>query len=216
MSGDGENELRRLAVHEAGHAAVAFRLGRRLGPVALRPGGQWAGSAHFGAPSYARRADYARVDTSKPVPLWPASVRRRYEVLAMTTSAGKVAEDLFYWPGAGGYCGDTVAGRAAELAQASVEKGPVDVAPTRAEQAAVEAFHGDPAAETDEEKLAFWAARLYPSTSDERLRYAWLDFVALEARRQLEASSGQVFRLANALAEHRSLSGRAARELLAS
>ncbi len=94
----------RTATHEAGHAAAAYILGRRLGPVSIEP------SAHFNGIAFsfdraktltaAEQAASDRLDL--PVVLLPARLRRRIETSVMVSLAGWEAARSI-WPPETGY-----------------------------------------------------------------------------------------------------------------
>lgn len=191
-----------VAIHEAGHAYVAWRCGRACGPVTVRPGPKWAGMAHSG-PVTVPSGAWARLDATRPVPLWPAAIRRKFDVLAMTTAAGEAAELALWWPGRTRRGGGALT-EAGEIA--------ASLPPSRTEEIRMAASRADTAGRTDPETLAFLAGALWPDDSD--LRISWIAYIAAEARHMVAAGADQVERLASALAERGSLSGRAIRAIL--
>jgi ATP-dependent Zn protease len=69
-------ERERTAAHEAGHAAVAYILGRSTDVISIRPGEHWSGVTIH------KRGRRPRTDTARTfqdVLLWPADWRRFFE-----------------------------------------------------------------------------------------------------------------------------------------
>lgn len=194
-----------VAIHESGHAYAAWRCGRACGPVTIRPGRRWAGLAYAGPVTIDRRA-WARLDASLPYPLWPAAVRRKCDVLALTWAAGEAAEEvLYYMPGRSRRGGGVLA-QAAELAAA--------MPPSRADEVRLAVGRADTTGQSDGERLAALVRAMWPDEAAE-LRVQWLAYVGAEARHMIAAGAGTVERLASVLAERGTLSGRAVRAILA-
>jgi hypothetical protein len=91
MSATNDPERRRVAFHEAGHAALAFLLGRAVDVVSIRPTDHYGGvTAHRGP----RLTERERRKFGLPAPLLPARVRRHLEASALVALAGDLAEPL--------------------------------------------------------------------------------------------------------------------------
>lgn len=81
------------AFHEAGHAAAAVALGGSLsGPCSIRKTLRWAGVCYSRPPAIGRALE--RVDVALPIAVWPAKVRRFYEIGGLVALAGPAAEHL--------------------------------------------------------------------------------------------------------------------------
>src|SRR4051794_16440605 len=94
----------RTALHEAGHAAVAYLTGTRVQLVTIRRSSEslgrcfYADSLHFD--------DAALECVGLPVPLLPAKLRRSVETRIMSFLGGTIAEELGnFWRQ--GYCEPT-------------------------------------------------------------------------------------------------------------
>ena len=87
-------ERRRVAVHEAGHAAASVLLGLRgQGPISCVPAAAYGGVCFVGSP---RRPTAADLDgLGRPGPLQPARVRRFLECSVMVHLAGGVIALLY-------------------------------------------------------------------------------------------------------------------------
>lgn len=195
-------ELHRTALHEAGHSYAAWRLGRRLGPVTVRAGRRWAGTSHYHAPTITGR-DIDRIDPAAPYPLWPATVRRKVDTIALVAAAGEAAEYVLHWPVNGSIRrGQPLTEQAAE--QAALQ-------PTQAEELRLALARADTAGPTDAERLASLAAAAH---GEQGARLAWLHYINAEARSLIAGGAEDVLRLAQALEHNGSLSGRAARTIL--
>lgn len=188
-----------VAVHEAGHAFVAWRCGRSPGPVTVKPGVRWGGMTHCGVVPVG--GPLPLVDPSLPVPCWDADVRKLIDVEALTVAAGDAAETVLWRP-------RRASMRTAEpvVAQAA------DLALTQRERRLLDADRADTAGPTDAEQLAKLAALVHPD--DGRSRAAWLEWIARQAEGLIAAGAGRVERLAAALGEAGELSGRAVRAVL--
>ncbi|MBA3739204.1 MAG: hypothetical protein H0W97_11645 [Actinobacteria bacterium] len=79
----------RTAHHEAGHAAMAWVLGRSVGVVSIRPSEHVLGLAFWGP---ARRATVPAGVSTRPAVLWPADLRRSIETSILISLAGEIAE----------------------------------------------------------------------------------------------------------------------------
>lgn len=91
-------DLRCAAIHEAGHAAVAFLCGFTCaGPVSIEPGRAYSGICWPGHAARPAAGDLAT--SSRPVPLQAAGLRRYHELEIMVSLAGDVAADMFWWRG---------------------------------------------------------------------------------------------------------------------
>jgi hypothetical protein len=212
------DEIWKTALHEGGHGYMAWRTGRRVGAVTVVPRGQSAGATDCGSLRM-RWREFDRLDRSAPVASWPASIRRLYDIVAMCTAAGQLAEDLFFWPGRTGRTGDPVIMRATELAEATVAETPpaaaprnagrpAELRPTRAEAAKLAAAD----TQSDAAALAWWAADMFPGQMGRQM--AWLGHIEAETRACLSTAEGPVLRLARALREYGTLSGNAVRAVL--
>lgn len=200
MNRDG---IEQTAVHEAGHTFMAWRLRRPLGPVTVVPGLRWAGTSHFGAPRLTTR-EHEHIDLNEPYLLWPAAARRKVDTIAMVWAAGYEAEYALYRPAPARRVGDTLT----ELAAGVAARKP----PTRAEERLLALARADTANPTDEEHLAALMDLVHPD--DPATGSAWLNHITAQARALAVAGAPAVLRLAAELADHGSLSGRAARAIL--
>ena len=191
-----------VAIHEAGHVAVAWRCGVRPGPVTITPG-RWGGLTVHGALPAISSRDLDRLDPDAPVPLWPATVRRSLDVAGLIAAGGQAAEEVFRFAGR---AGDTIA----DQAEAVLAALPPPAAVTAKERTLL-ALGDESLMNTDQERLAELAAALH---EDVAARACWLQYVAAQAAEIIRHEAPAVLRVAAALEEHRSLSGRAVRELL--
>ncbi|BCB79140.1 hypothetical protein GCM10022251_19650 [Phytohabitans flavus] len=199
MSGD---EQERVALHESGHAVVAWRLGRTPKGISCVPGRRWAGTAHFGLPQV-RGREWDRLDPSRPLTCWPAAVRRSFESRALTAAAGDAAEALLWWPAQGTHV------RTPEpLAARIADTFPVG----EAERVRFAAAAVDTDGLTDVEQLHRLALALYPDADGPR--QAWLSWVDAEAKAIVAAGAERVERLAAVVQDRGRLSGRAVRDIL--
>lgn len=105
-----DGDLRCAAVHEAGHAVVAFICGFTCaGPVSIEPGRAYSAVCW---PGHAARPGAADLATAtRPVPLQAAGLRRYHELEIMVALAGDVAADLFWWRGRAGRVPELPSGR---------------------------------------------------------------------------------------------------------
>jgi hypothetical protein len=87
----GEDELRRVATHEAGHAVMAHVLGVAPGFVSIRPGVDYAGVATYGKSGRPKMEDG---DLDVPIVNMRARLRRGLEREIVTLLAGKASERL--------------------------------------------------------------------------------------------------------------------------
>lgn len=196
------DDRRRVALHEAGHSYVAWRLGCAVGPVTAEPGARWAGMAHFDAPRPAA-AELDTVDLDAPYLAWPAVVRHSIDTDALVAAAGDVAEDAL-WRGVARRPGAPLAERAAELAV---------VAPlSDTEQRRIRAGRDTTTGKTDAERLAELLALTHPD--DHAAGAAWLAYITAAARTILTAQPAAVLRLAGQLAVDGTLSGAAVEAIL--
>jgi hypothetical protein len=85
----------RIAVHESGHAAMAYLLHRRAGIVSIRPGAHHGGIAFHGPAPKVPQEMFDR-HLGHPVPLLPATLRRSIETTIMISLAGDEAEFLLW------------------------------------------------------------------------------------------------------------------------
>ena len=83
-------ERTRVATHEAGHSAMAFLCGRRIGVSSIHPTEHLSGIAFHSGSGLPGGA----FDTFKPVMMQPAPVRRAIESAIMIFLAGPAAEWL--------------------------------------------------------------------------------------------------------------------------
>lgn len=196
-------DLEPIAIHEAGHSYMAWRLGRPVGPVTVRPGLKWAGTSHYGAPQLTTR-QHERLDLQAPYALWPHAVRHKIDTWAMVAAAGSEAEERLRRAPTTRRVGDTAAETAVQLA--------ADNPPTRAEQRTLALAGDDTSNRTDEETLARLMRMVHPT--DPATGAAWLRHITAQTRACLLAGAPAVLRLADALLEHKELSGRAVRAIL--
>jgi hypothetical protein len=192
----------RVATHEAGHLAMAFVWGRRLGVSSIEPTEHYSGIA-FHSP--ARRSKGA-FDAFKPVPMQPALARRAIESTIMIYLAGPAAE---WWlaptePVTGFVPEDPDKGAAAALARLA------SPSPSEAERLAR-------AARDSHEPDEVQAQGLAVAFADEPTAFAYLRWLEEETRRIVR--SGRFARLTHALVPelllHTTISGRLARRVLA-
>lgn len=201
----GDDERRRVALHESGHAYVAWALGRTVTGVTVVPGRRWGGTTHYGAPSPTRGRDWDRLDPTVSVVLWPAAVRRSIEVRALGAAAGVAAEDVLWWPTRHGPV------RTPEpLAERVAYAAPL----TGAQRLRLAAWEDTARGLTDDEQLERLGAAMYPE--DLPARVAWLRWVAAEARSIVTGGAERIERLAEVLADRGRLSGKAVRAVLES
>jgi len=88
-----ERERRRVAYHEAGHAAVALMTKRPVHLVSIRPTRSWSGVCFSGGLRLVE-SDYSLDNLNRPTPLLPAKLRRAIETQIMGKLAGGLAEEL--------------------------------------------------------------------------------------------------------------------------
>lgn len=192
-----------VALHEAGHSFTAWRLGRPVGPVTVRPGLRWAGTSHYGTPRLTDR-EHERIGVDTPYTLWPPTARHKIDTIALVAAAGYEAEYTLDRPAHSRRIRSAPAEVAAELAAIA--------APTPAEERRLALARADTVGLADEERLAALMRLAYPN--DFVAGAAWLAHITVQARALVTAGSPAVYRLADALAEHGSLSGRAATRIL--
>jgi hypothetical protein len=190
--------LRPVAIHEAGHSYMAWRTGRRVGPVTIRPGTVAAGVSHFDPPQLTSR-ERERLDLQAPYLLWPAAVRHKIDTDAMVTAAGHEAERTLRRTTAARRVGDTAAEAAAQIAAAKP--------PTRNEERLLALSRAAADPRSDDEHLAALMRLVAPT--DIATGTAWLNHITAQARAVLRAGAPAVYRLTEALLEHKDLSGRA-------
>lgn len=199
------DETRHVAVHESGHALVAWRLGWRVRGITCVPGRRWAGSMHYGRPAV-RGRDWARLDvcinTDRPVMLWPAAVRRDVEVRACVAAAGDVATRLLFW------ATDTP-GRPPEPAYVALN---TPSSPAVRDLARLVAGESRSDGDTDLELLDGLSRAVYPADLDTRI--AWLRWIDATACELVAAGAGRVERLAAVAVDKGRLSGSAVRTIL--
>lgn len=91
-----DGDLRCAAIHEAGHAVVAFICGFACaGPISIEPGRAYSAICWPGHAPHPAAADLAT--SSRPVPLQAAGLRRYHELEIMVSLGGDIAEDMFWW-----------------------------------------------------------------------------------------------------------------------
>jgi hypothetical protein len=196
-------ERRRVAYHEAGHAVMAYTVGRRNGVVSIRPGEHYNGIAFHGpAP---RPSELERGKLGLPVPLLPARLRRWIETEILIVVAGREAEFFRFIPPTRYSGPDPDEEAAVRLARASVELS------TRESEALAAADHAElPVDERQAEKLA-WVA-----VGPDAEGWAYLNWLRATTR-NLVGESG-FFRLVEALVpellRHEVLGGRSVRRIL--
>ncbi len=200
----------RISIHESAHSFMAWRCGRPVGPVTVKPGKRWGGTSHYGRPViHSRELD--RVTALRPVPRWPAVLRRKIEIQALISAAGEAAEHILWLPaalaaGTGSRAGDTVAEQASDLAAANP--------PTPREERLLAAEQASVGGMTDAERLASWSLVLYLDGGE--AASAWRAWITAEARQVITAGPAPLLRLAAVLEERGSLSGKAVRAVLES
>jgi hypothetical protein len=85
-------DLVRVAYHEAGHLAMAWVLGRPVGAASIEPTEHYTGIAFHGR---GRRPTIPPGGVVHlPVVLWPAGLRRTFEIEALIALAGEMTADL--------------------------------------------------------------------------------------------------------------------------
>lgn len=188
-----------VAVHEAGHAVVAWRLDHRLGWVTVEPGRSFDG-CQTSWPAVA--ADPTDVDPDVPPPLWPAAARRNVEAEVMVLLAGDLAAELFARP-TSGY-------RSPQPAERVIDQLPE---PTDGERHHLANAQAEESYDTDDARalalavVAFGGHRLAAAAP-------WLTWLQAEARALLTAHADDVLRLADALESRRTLGGDAVYRVL--
>lgn len=194
-------QLYRTALHEAGHAYAAWRLGRGAGPVTVEPGNSWAGLTVLRLTPL-RQTELDQVDVDRPFPLWPAAVRRKIEQRALVAAAGEAAENTLDLPAGAMRRPEPLVEQVRQLA----------AEPTRAEAEYFAVARADQQTPSDAEQL--WKLMRAAYGDDTATGTAWLAYMAAEARAAVLAGAVRVHRLAGVLAEHGSLSGKAVRGIL--
>jgi hypothetical protein len=171
--------------------------------VTLTPGVSTLGCSWSTAPRIPE-SDRRRVDAALPLLLWPARVRSYVERRTVVLLAGDWAVWMFSTPRFG-----RVPPRVAELAEDRLPK------LTRSEQAEIASKLMETVSEgkSDDEQIA-WLCWLAHGDDLITARH-WLEYLEAQCRALLMANRGRVERLAAVLLEVESLSGAAARQVLA-
>lgn len=213
MSARDIEEDARIAIHEAGHAVIAVALAWELGPVTIAPGGE-----HYGGLVLTRFVDEVTEEDAAfagPLPLMPGTVRRKFETAACVFLAGGLAEDLradsSRWS-------ETLQG-AGTASTATHRRTPERAARqlpalSRADATRVAEEAQQPGAD-DLTNVWTFARALAGSTSSIDTVAAFVRYAEAVTRDLLARSWADVERLAAALLEHRTLSGEAARLVIA-
>jgi hypothetical protein len=197
-----DDEVRRTALHESGHAVAAYLCGFACpGPVTIEAARSFSGACFPGHPPPPTAADLAT--RSRPVPLQAARLRASRELPIIVWLAGSVAEDMFFWRGRTGRLPETAAGR-------------IVAALPRREAAMLAAAAAADAVGSDAEVVAglLGATHVNPGGATARAYVRWLE---AECRELLGTPPGLVMlrALSLALMERRTLSAREWREVLA-
>ena len=146
-----DDDRRRSALHEAGHSYVAHTLGREVGGLSITPGLTASGVSFCGGTPY-RADDWARLDKTKSITLWPPGIRASFEGDALVAVAGDGAEHTLFRPSR------DVAVRVPEPVHVTA----ADMVITEAER--LRFFSGtDRPHLSDEEALALVAHEVYPN-----------------------------------------------------
>lgn len=199
------NEEEKNALHEAGHAAIAWRLAGPdaiTGPTSIQPTRRW------GAVSFCRGTiddSGEDVDTSLPAIIWPAAARRAGETEICVLLAGYQAEKLLEPRGGSLYAPPLLRPFEDRLEEATLKL-----------------------SENDGDCLAYCnesphdpAARDFPRALETAERLAGkhgaiplIQYLELETAELVKHLRGQIEWLASALLKHRTLSAAAVVELL--
>jgi hypothetical protein len=201
VSDEEAAERRRVALHESAHSFAAFAMGRPVLGLSVVPHRRWAGSAHFGQPRVGGR-DWARWNPAQPYALWPARVRRSFEIRGIFFAAGDAAEDMLHWPAIG-------ATRTPDPQHVQVIEAPEPSVADRQRFAAAEATMDGL---SDVDMLGHIAVRAFPDDPD--LRVEWLRWIDGQARSIVTTGAAQIERLADAAQARGRLGGRAVRSIL--
>lgn len=196
------NELKRVAVHEAGHAAMGYMLNRPCKMLSITPGLAYAGATFFAA---AAVPDFDRADLMLPVFLHPTRFRRFIETEIVISLAGSFAALYLSAPRTGYIPEEPDDEHARQIANSAIL--------SRAEREWLERAAAMPGPfRTDDED----AERLSWAIAGSESAGAYLNWLSAETRHLVLSSRfrGYVDALVPALLEHRTLSGRAARRLM--
>jgi hypothetical protein len=188
----------RVALHEAAHIVVGEALGGEPGGVTIEAGSHLGGCSRVTFPPAPEDA-WTGLDVFAPFAVWPFELRQRIERQTLMLAAGGAAEEVLYLPRPSRGPGP-VTDRAEELAVSLP-------APTGAERSGLSAAVDDVAIRPDVEKIAELARCAHgpdlPSLG------TWLSHVEAQARALVLAHEDRIRRLADVLAEVRTLGSEA-------
>jgi hypothetical protein len=197
-------ERYRVAVHEAGHAAVAHALGWPITVATIEPGTRFTGTTLTVQPALPPGSPrWHDFDDTLPAALWPPVFRAGLDGQALVYAAGQIAAEMFA-PRTGRLPAG-VAERAAEILAAAPQ-------PSFAERDQAAEAVSDPDARTDAEHVADIAGLLH--WRDPASAAAWLDYTERQAAAVLALHAEGIARLAAALTEAGTVGGEAAVALL--